>query len=192
MKFSVSKVVIALCLTLALFSRTGLAAEPTDIVRTDSLKETELRIASILKEKMGVSGSLTIPGSNAEDLVLRFTVNSAGEVAVPTLQVVIDAPILSRDKNGAAISQMVGIASYADVNMVPDKHLEMLEWVNKFNSRTTPVRFYVTGGRIVVAWNLLLTANQPVTEEAFISALKSLIQSWPGLVNDMKSSGLIE
>jgi hypothetical protein len=192
MKFSVFKTVIALGLTLALLSKTGMAAEPTDIVVADSLKDTELHIAAILKEKMNVSGSLTIPGSNPDDLVLRFTVNASGDVAVPPLHVVIDAPILSRDKSGAVSSQMIGIASYADVKMVPDKHLEMLEWVNRFNSRTTPVRFYVSGDRIVVAWYLLITTKEPVTEEAFLTALKSLIQSWPGLINDMKSSGLTE
>lgn len=186
------KVAIALCLSLALFTKAGFAADPSDIVLTDSLKETELRIATILKDKMNVSGTLSIPGANSEDLVLRFTVNSSGPKALPPIQVVIDAPIIGRDAQGAVTSQLIGIASYADVKLTLDKHLEQLEWVNRFNSRNTPVRFYLTGNKIVVAWHLLITRKEPVTEDAFITALKSLLQSWPNLIDDMRSSEIIE
>lgn len=192
MKFSVRTAVFAVGLILAFSAREGFAQDSTTIVLHDSLKDTELQLAGILKEKMNVSGSLSIPGANPDDLVLRFTVNSTGNVVVPPIHVVIDCPILSRDHNGAATAQVIGIASYADVKLVPDKHLERLEWVNKFNSRFTPVRFYLSGDKIIAAWNLLLTKNEPVTEQKFLTALKSLIQSWPNLIADMKKGSLTE
>jgi hypothetical protein len=108
---------------------------------SDSLKDTEAHIAKLLLEKMNVNSSLQVRGDNTEDLVLRVRINENTEQNLPTVAAVIDTRILNRDKDKKVISQLINIASFADIKIKQDKKFEILEWTelsrhDTFSTRT--------------------------------------------------------
>lgn len=159
---------------------------------TDSLKDTEARIAKILLEKMNINSSLQVRGNNTEDLVLRVRINENKEKNLPTVAAVIDTKILNRNKDNKATSQLINIASFADIKIKEDKKLEVLEWANKWNSQQIPMRIYVAGDRIIAARHLFNSHSAPLPENAVTGAFTGVLRAWGTLLTDLRKNDLIE
>lgn len=159
---------------------------------SDSLKDTEAHIAKLLLEKMNINSSLKVRGNNKEDLVLRVRVNENKEQNLPTVAAVIDTRILNRDKDNKATSQLINIASFANIKIKQDKKLEILEWANKWNSQQIPMRIYVAGERIVAARHLFNSHSAPLSENAITVAFSGVLRAWGTLLTDLRNNDLIE
>tara|TARA_R110001606_G_scaffold304729_1_gene452035 strand:- start:31 stop:603 length:573 start_codon:yes stop_codon:yes gene_type:complete len=167
-------------------------SDGSTITVSDSLKDTEILLAKILKDRLKVNGTLTIRGDNSEDLVLQIRFNGNAEMNLPEINAVIDTRIVGRDKDGKAISQVISIASSANLKFSPDRNLDQLTWVNKWNSRTVPLILYVQNDRIVASYKLLITTQEPMTAGQFALNFTNVVRSWPALIKDLQSSGLVE
>ncbi len=163
-----------------------------DIEVNDSLKDTEIRIAQILKDKLKINGSLQIRGDNAEDLMLRVSFNADKEQNMPAIAAIVDVRILNRDKEGKAVAQVVSIASFANIVTKPDSKLALLEWANTWNSKTIPMRVYISGNRIIAGRNLLVTRNAPVSESQIVTAFTGVVRAWTTLLKDIRKASLID
>jgi len=168
----------------------ALGVEDAQIVVRDSLKDTEIQIAKILKERLKVDPSLKIRGGNAEDLVLQFKLTGNKETGLPVIAYVIDTQIMRRDRGGKATSQVIGINSFSNLKPVAGKAPALLAWANKWNSRTLPIRIYIAGERIVVGHNLLTTTAAPLSEGQLLSAFGTIVQFWPVLLKDLRAQGI--
>lgn len=159
---------------------------------SDSLKDTEARIAKLLLEKMNINSSLQVRGNNTEDLVLKVRINENQEKNLPTVAAVIDTRILTRNKDNKATSQLINIASFADIKINEDKRLELLEWANKWNSQQLPMRIYVAGDRIVAARHLFNSHSAPLSENAVTGAFTGVLRAWGTLLADLRNNDLIQ
>jgi len=110
----------------------------------------------------------------------------------PEINAVIDTRIVARDKDGKAISQIISIASVANLNVRPGRTQEQMEWANKWNSRTVPLSLYLVNDRMVASYNLLVTKDEPITAGYFALNFTNVIRSWPALIKDLQESGLLE
>ncbi|NKB56264.1 MAG: hypothetical protein GKS00_08010 [Alphaproteobacteria bacterium] len=190
MRLFLSTMLVAFLLPTAAFAQ----AADKNIVYLDvpdSLKDTEVRIAKILLEKLKVNSSLQVRAGNEDDLILRARFNANKEQNLPTILVIVDTRILNRTKDGKPISQIVSIASFADVKANTDKRSELLEWANKLNSQTIPLRIYLANDRIVAARNLFNSVSTPLSENAVASAFTSIVRAWVALMADLKKNELI-
>jgi hypothetical protein len=158
----------------------------------DSLKDTEVFIGKILLEKLKVNSSLQMRKDNADDLVLRVRFNENKEKNTPAIVVLIDTRILGRDKDNKPTSQVISIASFADVKAKKEKLPALLEWANKLNGQTIPMRVYLTGEKIVVGRNLFNSRSAPLSENAVTVSFSSVIRAWGGLLVDLKKREFIE
>lgn len=159
---------------------------------SDSLKDTEAHIAKILLEKLKINSTLQVRGGNTEDLVLKVQINENKEQKRPAIAAVIDTRVLNRNKDNKAISQLINIASFADIKFKQDKKLELLEWANKWNSQQIPMRIYIAGDRIVAARHLFNSHNAPLSENAVTGAFTGVLRAWGTLLSDLRNNDLIE
>ncbi len=158
----------------------------------DSLKDTEIHIGKILLERLKVNSSLQMRKDNPEDLVLRARFNANEEKNIPSIVALVDTRLLNRGKDGKPNAQVISIASFADIKAKKDKVPEILEWANKLNSQTIPLRVYLSGENIVIGRNLFNSRGAPLSENAVIVSFTSIIRAWPGVLADLKKKELIE
>lgn len=184
---------VALIVGFALSASPSFSAENENATITvkDSLKDTEILLAQILKDRLNLNGTLTIRGDNAEDLVLRIRFDGNAEQNQPDISAIIDTRIVARDKDGKAVSQVISIASVANLTFSPNKSQEQMEWANKWNSRTVPLNLYLANDRLVASYNILVTRDEPITAGYFAVSFTNVIRSWPPLIKDLQDSGLL-
>ena len=184
---------VAIIIGLAFSVSPSFSAEGNDATVTlkDSLKDTEILLAKILKDRLKINGTLTIRGDNAEDLVLRIRFDGNPELKQPGINAVIDTRIVARDNDGNAVSQVISIASFADLALVPGRNPELMEWANKWNSRTVPLNLYRVNDRLVASYNFLVTKDEPITAGYFALNFTNVIRSWPPLIKDLQEAGLL-
>lgn len=166
--------------------------DTTSIPIQDSPKETEILLAKILKEKLNFNSALNLRNDSSEDLVLQMRLNMDSSENPQKINTVIDTKIVARDKDGKALSQIVTIASFVDLALIPDKDSELIEWANKWNGRAVPLHIYIAGKRIVAARNLLITSSDPLTSGQFVVNFLNVVRSWPALIKDLQVAGLVE
>lgn len=191
--FLMGLIVRAAALGLFLASASAaLGGENAVIEVNDSRKDTEIRIAKIFKDRLKIDPSLKIRGGDAEDLLLQIKLGANKERGLPVIAYLIDTQILRRDNDGKATSQVIGIDSFSNLKPAADKVAGLLEWANKWNSRTVPIRIYIAGDRVVVGQNLLLTKQAPLSENQLLSTFSTIVQFWPVLLKDLRAKGILE
>jgi hypothetical protein len=158
----------------------------------DSLKDTEVHIAKLLLERLKVNSSLQMRKGNTDDLVLRASFNPNEKQNLPKIVVLIDTRIVGRSKDKKPASQVISIASFADVKPKQDKAPALLEWANKWNSQTLPMRVYVSGDKIIAGRNLYNSTNAPLSENAITNAFTGVLRAWSPLLADLRKNELIE
>jgi len=158
----------------------------------DSSKDTEIRLAKILLEKLKVNASLTSAKGKPEDVVLRMQFGAVEEKGLPKIVIFIDTRIVRRDKNGTAVSQVISIASFADVKIKQGKKAGILVWANKLNAQAIPMRVYLAGNKLGLGRNLLNSTNFPLAENAFTAAFTRILRAWSAVLADMKKRDFLE
>ncbi len=76
-------VAIICCLAFVVSPVFSAEGDSNTVTVSDSLKDTEILLAKILKDRLNVNGTLTINRDNAEDLVLRIRFNGDPEKTSP-------------------------------------------------------------------------------------------------------------
>lgn len=183
---------LALGLIAAVSSAHGAENGTAAITVTNSLKDIEIQLARVLKDHLNINANLSIRGDDSEDLVLKVLFNNNPETGYPQINAVIDARVITFDNEKNPVNQVISIASYAAITLMPDTDMQRLEWVNNWNRRSVPLTVYVAGDRIVATNKLLLTAKAPMTEGQFAAYFSNTVRYWPALVKDLKNSGLVE
>ncbi len=158
----------------------------------DSLKDTEIHIGKILLEKLKINSSLQMRKDNGDDLVLKVKIQASEEMKLPAIVMLVDTRILNRNKDGKPNSQVISIASFADIKAKKDKRQALLEWANTLNSQTVPMRVYLANEKIAVGRNLFNSSSSPLSENAVIVSFRSIFRAWSGVIADLKKKELIE
>lgn len=181
------------CITITLtFAPLIANAESSSIVVTDSEKDIEIHLSTLIEHEMKLQSNLKVAKQNPENLYIEVRFDKNDKANSPQIVVLIDTTILSRNKESAPISQVISIVSSAnlEINTVENR-TAILNWANDWNSKMLPIRVYENGGKLFVAATLVTTTITPLSEKRFISSFLSTVQIWPVLKNDLKKHGLL-
>lgn len=159
---------------------------------TDSSKDTEIHLAKILLENLKINSSLQSRKGNPEDVILRAQFKAVAEKGLPKIVMLIDTRVVQRDKDGNAISQIVSIASFADVELKQNKKTEILQWANNLNAQAVPMRVYLAGNKVGIGRNLLNSTAFPLAENAVTAAFTRIYRAWGSVLAEMKKREFIE
>ena len=159
---------------------------------SDSLKDTEIHLAKILLEKLKVNASLTSAKGKPEDVVLRVQFSAVEEKNLPKIVILIDTRIVGRDKNGNAVSQVISIASFADVKIKQGKEADILVWANNLNAQAVPMRVYLAGNKLGLGRNLLNSTTFPLAENAVTAAFTRILRAWSAVLAEKEKRDFLE
>jgi len=169
------------------------AADPGTIPVIDSAKEIEMRLSALLGKRMKLQSNLKIVNQDPNNLFVEVRFDKNTKAGSPEIVVLIDTTILSRDSKNVPVSQAISIVSTAEIGINAAKgRQKLLEWANTWNSKTFPIKIYISGGRIFVGATLVSTTITPLAEHRFQSAFTGTVQIWPVLTADLRKNGLIQ
>ncbi len=163
----------------------------SSILPTNSGKNNEVKISSLLKNKLKVNTSLKVTDNNGEDLRVVTLFGADKKKETPKVVVFIDTKVLSKDKAGLALSQVISIFSMAEIKVITKDRLKLLEWANAWNNNILPIRIQITKNQITAATNLVTTKSSPINENMVLSSYLSIIQIWPAIIKSLEKSKLL-
>lgn len=158
----------------------------------DSLKDTEIHISKLLLEKLKVNTTLEARKDNPEDLIVRAKFNPVKDRNIPAVIILIDTHLARRASDKKPISQIISIASIADIKLKQDKRGEILEWANTLNSQSVPMHVYLAGDRLTIGRNLYNAPEVPLPENAVTDSFTRLYRAWVSILAELRKRDFIE
>ena len=179
-------------LALLLFTLTASLGVHADALSpVDSGKEIESKIAGILKERLKIDSNLRVTDEKGENLRVVTIFNENTEKNLPKIVVFIDTKVLSK-RESEVLSQAISIFSTADISVDATDRLKLLEWANRWNGNTLPIRIQVVKEKIFATSNLVTTVSLPIAEERILQGFLDVIRIWPVIIDSLKKSGLLK
>ena len=168
------------------------AAHANTLDPSNSNKDIEVKVAKLLKDNLKVEASLKVTDDKGEDLRVVTLFGEDKKKKLPKIAAFVDTQVLKRDKSGKVLAQAISIFSSAEISVKSKDRLKLLEWVNSWNSNALPFRIQVVENVIVVATNLVTTISNPVSEEVILASYLGIIQVWPGIIESLGKSNLLQ
>jgi hypothetical protein len=173
-----------------IFILLGVSPTRAEVTINDSKSAVEKEIASILKAKFAININLETIKKNDIQAQIIFRPNDV--LNIPSVGAIIDTKILSRDKNQKAMSQIISFISVAQIKIETSDKEKILNWINDWNGKISPVRVWLKGNTIHAGSNILIEPNMPVSDNRVARTFINIIQVWPSIIKELEGNSLIK